>query len=154
MQSVGQSLHRRFPAEPGSVAQERRVLGDLAAGASEHQVEAIALATSETVTNAVVHAYDDEPGQVHVAGGIVSDEIWVLIADDGRGLEPRLDRPGLGLGLCLIAQLSDRMAIVTRAGGGTEVRMRFSSPGGNRPCPGGVGERRPVAVDSSRWFAS
>ena len=50
----------------------------------------------------------------------------MLIADDGCGLEPRDRPPGLGLGLGLIAQLSDHLAIAPRANGGTEVRMRFS----------------------------
>ncbi len=127
MQSVARSLHRSYAADPESVAQARRALGDFAAGAgaAPRLVEAVRLATSEAVTNAVRHAYGDGPGYVHVTAGIVSDELWVLIADDGGGLEPRSGRPGLGLGLCLIAQLSDRMAIVARAGGGTEVRMRF-----------------------------
>ena len=55
----------------------------------------------------------------------MSDGLWVLIADDGCGMEPRADRPGLGLGLGLISQVSDELAIVPRASGGTEVRMRF-----------------------------
>jgi hypothetical protein len=40
-------------------------------------------------------------------------------------LEPRTNRPGLGLGLGLISQVTDELAIVPRASGGTEVRMRF-----------------------------
>jgi hypothetical protein len=56
----------------------------------------------------------------------VSGELWILISDDGCGLQPRADRPGLGLGLGLISQLSDDCAIVSRASGGTEVRIRFN----------------------------
>ena len=66
---------------------------------------------------------------VHVTAALVSNDPWVLIADDGCGLEPVARRPGLGLGLGLIAQLSDHLAIAPRSGGGTEVRMRFTLVG-------------------------
>ena len=52
-------------------------------------------------------------------------ELWLLVADDGDGLQPETDRPGLGLGLGLISQVCDEMAIVARSSGGTEVRIRF-----------------------------
>lgn len=128
MQDVAQSLSLTYPAEPESVSRARRALSEFAlqAGAEPQQVDAVRLASSEAFTNAVRHAYTDAPGSVHVTAALASDEIWVLVADDGCGLEPRSGRPGLGLGLGLIAQVSDDLAIVPRAGGGTEVRMRFS----------------------------
>jgi anti-sigma regulatory factor (Ser/Thr protein kinase) len=103
-------------------------LGDFAreAGAEPRQVDAVRLASSEALTNAVLHAYRAEPGSVYVTAAVVAEELWVLVADDGCGLEPRAGRPGLGLGLGLIAQLSEELAIVPRASGGTEVRMRFN----------------------------
>jgi len=116
-----------YPAQPSSAAQARAALADVAAaaGADQRQVDAVRLAVSEAVTNAILHAYRGKPGQVHVTAAVVSQELWVLIADDGCGMEPASDRPGLGLGLGLIAQLSDHMAIVPRATGGTEVQVRF-----------------------------
>jgi stage II sporulation protein AB (anti-sigma F factor) len=98
----------------------------IAAGVAARQVEAVRLASSEAFTNAVLHAYGDQPGRIDVTAAIVAGEIWVLIADDGHGMQPRSDRPGLGFGLGLIAQLADDLAIVPRASGGTEVRMRFN----------------------------
>lgn len=117
-----------YRAEPDSVSSARRALGDFAlqAGAEPDQVDAIRLASSEALTNAVRHAYTDVPGSVYVTAAVALDEIWVLVADDGCGLEPRTGRPGLGLGLGLIAQVSDHLAVVPRASGGTEVRMRFN----------------------------
>src|SRR6202043_2175521 len=96
------------------------------AGATASQVDAVRLAASEALTNAVVHAYRDEPGGIHVNAAVVASELWILISDDGCGLQPRGDRPGLGLGLGLISQVSDDFAIVSRASGGTEVRIRFN----------------------------
>jgi anti-sigma regulatory factor (Ser/Thr protein kinase) len=127
MRSVSHNLSLTVRAEPESVPRTRHALSQFAveAGADRAKVEAVQLASSEALTNAVLHAYGEEPGRVCVTAALVADELWVLIADDGRGLEPRTDRPGLGLGLGLISQVTDELAIVPRAGGGTEVRMRF-----------------------------
>lgn len=123
-----------YEAEPESVPRARKAVRDFAsaAGADSRQLDAVRLASSEAITNAVIHAYRGAPGSVYVTAAIVSDELWVLIADDGCGMEPRPDRPGLGLGLGLISQVSDELAIVARSGGGTEVRMRFRLQSGTR----------------------
>ena len=128
MDDAVNTISLTISAEPESVALARGALRDFArqAGADPEQVDAVRLAGSEAVTNAVIHAYRDEPGEIHVTAAHVSDELWVLIADDGCGMQPRADRPGLGLGLGLIAQVSDELAVVPRAGGGTELRMRFN----------------------------
>ena len=128
MRSNGSSLTVTYPADPEAVASARHALSAFAAeaGAGHRQVEAVRLAVSEAMTNAVLHAYRDVPGEVHVIAALVSDELWVLVCDDGGGMEVRPDRPGLGLGLALISQVSEEMSVVPRAGGGTEVRMRFA----------------------------
>jgi stage II sporulation protein AB (anti-sigma F factor) len=95
------------------------------AGAPAEKVEAIRLATSEALTNVVLHAYERREGEMHVDANVVADQIAVQIADDGIGLRPRIDKGGLGLGLALIAQACDELGIVKRADGGTELRMRF-----------------------------
>jgi serine/threonine-protein kinase RsbW len=82
---------------------------------------------TEAITNAVVHAYrhHDRPGRVDMEAEVDGDSLWVRVRDQGRGLEPRLDSPGLGLGLPLIAQLSASSEIVSPEHGGTEIIMRF-----------------------------
>lgn len=149
MQSVGKNLSLTLRAEPKAVAFARSSLNEfaLAAGADRDQADAVRLAASEALTNAVLHAYADEPGNVYVTAALVSDELWVLIADDGRGLEPRTDRPGLGLGLGLIAQVSDELAIVPRATGGIEVRMRFDLVPSDHPGQGRTEAPRAAAGD-------
>jgi serine/threonine-protein kinase RsbW len=127
MQSVKDSLSVTYEAQPKSVAQARAAVGEFAtkAGASRAQVDAVRLATSEAVTNAVLHAYRGRNGEVHLTAAVAGQELWLLVADDGDGLQPQTDRPGLGLGLGLISQVCDEMAIVARSSGGTEVRIRF-----------------------------
>ncbi len=128
MSTTSSSFNDCYPAVPSSVPVARSVLARLAAdaGASPTRVDEIRLAASEALTNVVVHAYRDAPGTICVVAAVVSDELWVLIADEGCGLESHSDRPGLGLGLALIAQASNDFAIVPRSAGGTEIRMRFN----------------------------
>lgn len=116
-----------YPATPVSVPAVRVALVGLAeaAGASGEQLEAIGLAACEALTNVVLHAYGDRVGSIHVSAAVTSGELWVLIGDDGCGLRPRADSPGLGQGLRLIAHSADDLTIVERSSGGTELQMRF-----------------------------
>lgn len=124
----GETFSASYPAEAKSVPAARNALICFArdAGAKGEQLEALQLAASEALTNAVIHAYErSEQGEIHVNASYVEDELWVLIADAGHGLRPRRDSPGLGLGLALVAQLADEFQILSRGSGGTELRMRF-----------------------------
>ncbi len=121
-----------YPAIAGSVPPARAAVVSLAraAGASEEQIDKIATAASEALTNVVRHAYLAGPGSIYIEAAVAGRELWVLIADDGCGLRGQSHNPGLGLGLMLMAELSDHFTVVERSGGGTEVRMRFAIPGG------------------------
>jgi serine/threonine-protein kinase RsbW/stage II sporulation protein AB (anti-sigma F factor) len=119
-----------WPAVPASVAEARSAVSAFAAasGATSDALAAVSLAVSEAVTNAVLHAYLDreEPGPVLVRARCESDIVVVEVADEGRGMLPRTDSPGLGLGLPLIAQMTESLEVHDRDGGGTEIRMAFS----------------------------
>ena len=88
------------------------------------------LAVSEAATNVVVHAYTGQelPGLIEVNATVAAGELWVIVTDTGLGLRPRLDSPGLGLGLAIIAQLADGVDLVRPGDGGVELRMRFALP--------------------------
>jgi anti-sigma regulatory factor (Ser/Thr protein kinase) len=105
-------------------ARQAAVAAARACGVDEH---AVALCVTEAVTNAVVHAYRGAPS----AGGVVvelvshdGDGLEICVSDHGRGLAPRADSPGAGLGMPLIAAMADRIEIDTGAQG-TRVSMRF-----------------------------
>jgi serine/threonine-protein kinase RsbW len=119
-----------YPAEPPSVSSIRHSLSDYARGLGipDDVVAAAGLAVSEATTNAVVHAYAEstELGSVAVQAGIEDNMLWVTVCDEGRGMRPRPDSPGLGLGLPLIAQMAASFEVHERDSGGTEVRMRFA----------------------------
>jgi anti-sigma regulatory factor (Ser/Thr protein kinase) len=89
----------------------------------------IKLAISEAVTNAVVHAFRcaDQPGTVTVSVAVCTGDIAeITVSDDGMGLTPRSDSPGLGLGLPLLARLADQVDHrVPEGGKGCEIWMGF-----------------------------
>jgi stage II sporulation protein AB (anti-sigma F factor) len=118
-----------YPAVADTVPRARTGLAMFAraTGATDEQVEAVRLAASEALTNAVLHAYGGESGSVHVSAARTGGELTVLIADDGRGMQHISSRPGLGMGLTLIASVTDYFAMSKRRGGGTEIRMRFGT---------------------------
>jgi serine/threonine-protein kinase RsbW/stage II sporulation protein AB (anti-sigma F factor) len=51
--------------------------------------------------------------------------LTVVVSDEGRGILPRPDSPGLGLGLPLIATLASSLELGTNDRDETEVRMVF-----------------------------
>ena len=110
--------------------QARRAVVDWAQGHVEDRavLSDIALAITEATTNAVLHAYRDrdEPGTVTVIAEREPDHLCFFVRDEGSGLAPRVDSPGLGLGLGLIAQVADSADVHAPETGGTEVVMRFS----------------------------
>ena len=126
---AARSFSEAYPALPESVAAVRAALVDFATriGVPPATIAAVQLAVSEAATNVVVHAYDEasEPGVMEVAVAEAAGELWVIVSDAGSGLRPKPDSPGLGLGLGLIAQVSDGVDLVQRASGGLELRMRF-----------------------------
>ena len=119
----------RFPAQADQVARARR---EVVAYAREHGAidpAGIAVAVSEAVTNAVVHAYIDAPapGDVEVFARRRPDHgLEVHVCDEGRGMMPRRDSPGIGVGLPLAATLAERFQVETRPGGGTSICMFFA----------------------------
>jgi anti-sigma regulatory factor (Ser/Thr protein kinase) len=125
-------LSESCAAAPRSVPWARKLITELAAdaGVRGQRLEDIRLAVSEAITNAVAYAYKGAPGEIHLLAAVVSGELWIVIADDGEGMRDRGgDTRGLGLGLGLMARLSDALTILTRSSGGVEVRMRFDLPG-------------------------
>jgi anti-sigma regulatory factor (Ser/Thr protein kinase) len=104
------------------------------------------MAVTEACTNVVVHAYDGE-GMLEVEMLAGEDGLTIVVRDHGLGIQPRPARegaPALGLGLPLIAALSDAFELRGSAGTGTEVRMTFSyarqiDPAEANPVTGTVG---------------
>ena len=126
-QDLSPWLAESYPAVPDSPSRARRAIARFAAagGATDAEIDAVRLAVSEAVTNAVQHAYRETAGQIHLSATVIDGELWVLIADDGCGHQAPPPSPGLGLGIALMASVSRELVLTERADGGTEVRLRF-----------------------------
>lgn len=101
-----------------------------AAGAPPELLDAVALAVSETVTNAIIHAYagTPEPGEVRVRCQLAEGQLVVEVADDGVGIVRRDDSPGLGQGLAIVGALVEALDIALGPSGhGTAVTMTFAA---------------------------
>jgi serine/threonine-protein kinase RsbW len=111
---------------PGDGRQAIRRLA-ASAGATARALGSISVCVTEALSNVVVHAYrhDDRPGRIEMEAELDGHSLWVRVRDQGHGLVPRLDSPGLGLGLPLISQMSASSEIVSPEHGGTEIIMRF-----------------------------
>lgn len=132
-------LDVELPAEPRSASRARRAVLDALTGIAVDR-DAVGVVVSEAVTNAVVHAYRDRehPGRVHVSACLDGEGVQIAVADDGLGLRPRPDSPGIGLGMPLIADLADRVEI-THGRPGTRIAAHFAVMGPAGP------HGRPVA---------
>ncbi len=125
-------LQLSLPARAENVAVIRHAFGGLgeALGVPEQTLADIKLAVTEACTNVVVHAYPDGEGPMGVDALVRDDRLTIVVRDDGRGMLPRADSPGLGLGLPLIATLAEALELGKGDEDATEVRMTFRLAGG------------------------
>ena len=115
-----------IPGTPVSVRALRREISGIAedCGMDAAGVADVQLAVTEAATNAVMHAYATTTGDVTVTADVHEGELAIVIADTGTGLVERNDSPGLGVGLSIIATVTDEMRIVSDTSG-TKIHMTF-----------------------------
>jgi anti-sigma regulatory factor (Ser/Thr protein kinase) len=99
-----------------------------AGGTAGDTIGDILLAVTEACANVVQHAYAgvEPPGKLHLTAQRQGDEVLIAVRDHGRGFAPRPDSPGAGLGLPVIASLTERVEIRPVPESGTEVVMAFA----------------------------
>jgi serine/threonine-protein kinase RsbW len=123
-------LHEVYEATADAVPAARHAVTAYArrTGVADGRLTDIALAVSEACSNVVVHAYPHraEPGRMEVTARRPDDVLEVAVSDAGRGMMPRTDSPGLGLGLPLVTRVAEQVEIQSPAGGGTHVKMFFT----------------------------
>jgi serine/threonine-protein kinase RsbW len=117
-------MQRSIGADPMQIALLR---GDLrnwlaANGVDDESAEAILLACSEAVANAIEHGYRDDPfGTVEVSATVSAQAVEIRVADRGTWRPARID-VARGRGLQLIRQVMDQVGF--ERGEGTTVTMR------------------------------
>jgi serine/threonine-protein kinase RsbW len=120
-------------ARAENIAIVRHALGGLADALAipPHKLDDIRIAVSEACANVVLHAYPPgAEGQMEIVATRTNGELIVAVRDWGRGIRPRPDTPGLGLGLSMIAALAEEVQLGHDNEQHTEVRMTFSLNGG------------------------
>jgi anti-sigma regulatory factor (Ser/Thr protein kinase) len=124
IRSAERELRLELPPTANSVGEARRAVGDFASdiGAPDADVR---LAVSEAVSNSVTHAFRDrEPGTVTIVCRKNPEHLTVTVEDDGGGMRPYFESPGLGLGIPLITKLASDVRFDSSESG-TTVSMSF-----------------------------
>jgi two-component sensor histidine kinase len=89
---------------------------------------AIGIIVNELVMNAVKYAYPDGSGPIHVELSATGDDVLLAIADDGVGLNVKVDPRSTGMGQRIVSAMASKLeADVARdpAHAGTRIVLRF-----------------------------
>jgi serine/threonine-protein kinase RsbW len=122
-----------LPARAENIALIRHAFGAFGEvfAVDEELLSDVRLAVTEACSNVVVHAYaEDSPGPLEVLATLDGGTLMVIVRDEGSGIAPHPDSPGLGLGLPLIASLAESVRLGRDERERTEVCMTFSLPDG------------------------
>jgi serine/threonine-protein kinase RsbW len=122
-------LRLTLPATAENVMVVRQAVAGLgeALGLPGSRIADLKTVVTEACNNVVLHAYDEVPGPMRVYAEPGEGALAIQVADEGHGFRPRANEgPSLGLGLPLIAALSDSFEISGGAGQGSRTTIRFS----------------------------
>lgn len=130
-------------AVPENVGVARLALGSFASQMdfSLAELDEIKVAVSEAVTNSVVHAYPDAPGNVLISAAHDDAELVITVRDQGRGIadvaqarQPSFstDPERMGLGFVFMESFMDELSVESRPGHGTAVTMKKRCQPGRR----------------------
>lgn len=145
-------LHLVLPARAENVIVVRQAVAGLgeALGLPEPRVDDLKTVVTEASNNVVLHAYDEEQGPLEVIANSDHDSVEVIVADRGKGFQPKASGAGeisLGLGLPLIASLSDGFQIRGGPGEGTRTAVRFNLGESAERIKNGDGPKLPEELE-------
>lgn len=94
----------------------------------------IKTAVSEAVTNAIIHGYEKQEGQVELFCGYRENKVYIEVADRGKGIsdisqareplytsKPEMERSGMGF--TIMETFMDHIHIESKVGEGTRIFM-------------------------------
>lgn len=126
----------RFPSWPQNVAFARAAVAVFASRLefTLDELDELKVAVSEAVSNTVVHAYPDDPGEVVLEMRVDDDGAFVLVVEDeGVGIEDvasarraqwtSMPEDRMGLGFTFMQEYTDNLDVHSVVGRGTRVTM-------------------------------
>lgn len=123
-----------FPSLPENVSLSRVIVASFAAQLdfTLNELEEIRVATSEAVSNCVIHAYRGKSGEVRLELKIEEGALQIKVLDQGCGISDlslaktpaySTDPERMGLGLIFMESFMDEMSIDSKLDQGTKVFM-------------------------------
>ncbi|HBR33986.1 MAG TPA: anti-sigma F factor, partial [Firmicutes bacterium] len=97
-----------------------------------NELEEIRVATSEAVSNCVIHAYREQSGEIQLELKIQDETLSIKVIDGGCGISDldlaktaaySTDPERMGLGLVFMESFMDQMTIESQLNQGTQVLM-------------------------------
>lgn len=97
-----------------------------------NEIEEIKVAVSEAVSNAVIHGYEYQDGEIQIKMTLYEDQLEYIIIDHGKGIadialarQPSYssDPERMGLGFAFMESFMDELYIESEVNKGTLVRM-------------------------------
>ncbi|MGA8217970.1 MAG: ATP-binding protein [Solirubrobacterales bacterium] len=126
---TGTGFELTLPATAENVIVVRQAIAGVAEalGLVGSRIADLKTVVTEACNNVVLHAYEGSPGPLQVSAAPGDGELVVQVADEGHGFRPRAGEAdaSLGLGLPLIAALSDSFEISGSAGRGSRTTIHF-----------------------------
>lgn len=135
MSSPDNYVKMEFPSLPENVAFARTAVALFASQLdfTLDELDEIKVATSEAVSNAVIHGYEGTTGTVRLTLHHRTGELVVLVEDEGKGIDDiewakqpaNTSRPEerMGLGLVFIREYMNEVEMRSAPDRGTSVRM-------------------------------
>lgn len=99
------------------------------------ELDEIMTAVSEAVTNAIIHAYEREAGEIRIRANVLEgDGIEIIVEDDGIGIEnitqamepmftTKSQQERTGMGFSFMESFMHELAVTSAPNQGTSVRM-------------------------------
>ncbi|MCH5213293.1 MAG: anti-sigma F factor [Oscillospiraceae bacterium] len=126
-----------FPAKSENERLARTVCAAFVIGLDPtvEELTEIKTAISEAVTNAIIHAYDNESGMIEITAGIEENEVTYIIEDEGCGIEdvekakePLFSGSGdserSGMGFSIMEAFMDELHVESVVRSGTKIIMK------------------------------
>ena len=130
------SMEIKFKAIPENEAFARNVVASfiLPLNPSIAELEDIKTAVNEAVTNVIVHAYPEKPGEVTMKVTLQKNNVEITITDKGVGIQDidkaltpfftsKPDQERSGMGFTVMESFMDKMEVMTNSFGGVSVKL-------------------------------